>query len=87
MISAPKEKPENSFRVELVLSTPRSRIDAVLLDELRKQSKNLTLKNISRSDFKELFKKKKIQIKGQTAIPSSSLAQGTTYVDILGFDE
>ena len=41
----------------------------------------------SRTEFKELFKKKRIRIKGQPAVPSSSLAKGTTYVDILGYDE
>lgn len=82
-----KEQPSNSFRVTLNLSTPRPRIDQVLMEELRKQSRNLALKNISRTEFKELFKKKRIRIKGQPAVPSSSLAQGITYVDILGFED
>ena len=81
------EKPENCFRVTLNLPYSRPRLDQVLLEELRKQSQNLLLKNISRTEFKELFKKKKIRIKGQSAVPSSSIAKGTTYVDIFGFLE
>lgn len=80
------EKPKNSFRVTLVLTSPAQRLDQPLLEGLRKQSRNLALKNISRTEFKELFKKKRIRIKGQPAVPSSSLARGTTYVDILGFE-
>lgn len=83
-ISSP-DQPQNSFRLTLNLTSARPRIDQVLLEELRKQNLNLELKNLSRSALKELFKKRKIQIKGQSAIPSSALAQGTTYVDILGF--
>ena len=79
--------PLGAFRITLVLSGPRPRIDQVLLEELRKQNQNLLLKNISRMAFKELFKKKRIRIKGQAATPSSSLAQGTTFVDILGFGD
>lgn len=82
-----QEKPLNSFRVTLVLSTSRPRLDQVLLEKLREQDENPVLKNISRTEFKELFKKKKIRIKKQVALPSSSLAQGTTEVDILGFGE
>lgn len=81
------EKPRNAFRVTLVLTSPKPRIDQVLLEELRKQSASLELKNISRTTFKELFKKKRIRIKGQPAVPSSALAAGTTYVDILGYGE
>jgi hypothetical protein len=79
------EQPKNSFRVTITLSSPKPRIDQVLMEELRKQSLNLELKNISRAAFKELFKNKKIRIKGQSAVPSSALAKGTTYVDIIGF--
>jgi 23S rRNA-/tRNA-specific pseudouridylate synthase len=57
------------------------------MEALRKQSRNLLLKNISRTEFKELFKAKKVRIKGQPATPSSALAEGTTYVDIMGFQE
>lgn len=78
-------KPLGSFRVTLNLPTAMPRLDQVLLEELRKQNDNLDLKNISRSAFKELFKSRKIQIKGQRAHPASALAQGTTVVDILGF--
>lgn len=81
------EQPLNSFRITVTLSTPRDRIDQVLIEELRKQTRNLDLKNISRTTFKELFKKKRIRIKGQSAVPSSSLAQGTTHIDILGYTE
>lgn len=86
MISEP-QKPTNSFRLTLVLTSPRPRIDQVLREELKKQKKNLALANMSRLGFKELFKKKRIRIKGQPAVPSSSLAKGTTYVDIIGFGE
>lgn len=81
-IPAPKT---NAFRVILNLRSAAPRLDQVLLTELRKQDQNLELKNISRSAFKELFKKRKISIKGQFAVPSSPLAAGMTYVDILGF--
>jgi len=81
------EPPPNSFRITLAVPSPRPRIDQVLLDELRKQSRNTILKNISRTEFKELFKKKRILIKGQPATPSSALASGSTVVDILGFAE
>jgi len=82
----PPEQPTNSFRIVLHL-LGRHRIDTVLLDELRKQERNAVLKNISRKKFKALFKEKRIQLKGQSAVPSSSLAAGTTYVDILGFQD
>jgi hypothetical protein len=77
------EKPDNAFRVTLVLNASRPRLDQVLLEELRKQSENHELKHISRLKFKDLFKRKRIRIKGQPATPSSSIAAGTTYVDIL----
>ncbi len=80
-------KAQPFFRVTLQLSTRKPRIDQVLLEELRIQNRNLALRNISRSEFKELFKRKKIRIKGQSAVPSSSLASGTTHVDIFGFEE
>lgn len=81
------EKPENSFRITLTVLSAKPRIDQVLLEELRKQSRNTILKRISRTEFKELFKKRRIQIKGQPATPSSALAAGSTDVDILGFEE
>jgi hypothetical protein len=79
------EKPKGAFRLVLNLAASKPRLDQVLMEELRKQGESLELKNISRSTFKELFKKRRIRIKGQPALPSSSLAKGTTYVDILGF--
>jgi hypothetical protein len=80
------EQPARSFRIVLNLTSSKPRIDQVLMEELRRQDRNAALKNISRSEFKELFKKKRVLIKGQPAVPASSLAQGTTYVDILGFE-
>lgn len=79
------EKPNNAFRVTLVLNTPKDRLDTVLIEALRTQKIHLALSILSRGALKELFKKKKVRIKGQPAVPSSSLAAGTTYVDIHGF--
>lgn len=78
-------RPENSFRVTLTLSSPCKRLDQPLLEALRKQDLNHVLRNVSRTEFKDLFKRKRIRIKGQIATPSSALAAGTTYIDILGF--
>jgi|GEM_PF-624639 len=78
-------QPPDSFRIALQLSSGGHRIDAVLLEELRGQGSNAQLKNISRSALKKLFKERRILIKGQSAVPSSGLAAGITYVDILGF--
>lgn len=78
-------RPANSFRVILVLNTSGQRLDAVLLIRLREQKQSLDLKNISRSVYKELFSTGKILIKGQRAKPSSTLAKGKTFVDILGY--
>jgi len=86
-LQPPPKPPHKSFRIKIELSGPRPRLDAVLMDELRKQDRNLQLKNISRTEFKELFNKKKIRIKGQPARPSSALAGGVTWVDILGFED
>lgn len=80
------EPPANSFRMTLDVLSAKPRLDSVLLEELRKQSRNTLLKRITRTEFKELFKKKRIQIKGQPATPSSALAAGTTEVDILGYE-
>lgn len=79
-------QPKNSFRVILELNLGASRIDAVLMDALRNQTANLDLKNISRAQFKKLFKEKRILIKDQPARSASSLSPGTTYVDILGYE-
>jgi hypothetical protein len=80
-------KPANSFRIVLELNRPEKRLDAILLQAIKGQDDNLTLREISRTAFKELFAAGKIQIKGQNARPSSGLARGTTYVDILGFKQ
>lgn len=77
------EQPANSFRIALNLDYPESRMDNVLLNALREQDENMTLKNISRTALKDLFNQKKIMIKGQRAKSNSALAKGTTYVDIL----
>jgi hypothetical protein len=78
-------RPKNSFRVTLETTTSANRLDSVLMEALRNQDENLLLKTISRGNFKKLFNDKKIMIKGQNARPSSEIAKGTTYVDILGF--
>ncbi len=75
--------PTHSFRVILQIDQGHSRLDSHLMEALRAQNENPQLKAISRTAFKELFKNKKILIKGQPARPSSELAAGTTYVDIL----
>lgn len=80
-------KPHNSFRITLDLMRPAGRLDAVLLQAIKGQNENLTLREISRTGFKELFNSGKIQIKGQNARPSSGLAKGITYIDILGFKQ
>jgi len=80
----PPPQPSNSFRVTLELSS-RQRIDNVLLAELKIQDRNAQLKNISRNGLKKLFKEKRIQLKGQSAVPSSELAEGISFVDILGY--
>lgn len=75
--------PKNSFRLTLTIEQSHTRLDAPLMEALRQQTENLDLKNVTRSTFKEMFKNKKILIKGQPARPSSELAAGITYVDIL----
>jgi hypothetical protein len=75
----------NAFRITLSLDFPESRMDNTLLNALKEQNENLTLKNISRGALKKLFNDKKIFIKGQRAKPNSALAKGITYVDIVGF--
>lgn len=78
-------RPAGSFRVVLELNSSGSRLDSVLLKTLRDQKENLDLQNISRTAYKDLFQSGKIMIKGQRARPSSTLAKGTTYIDILGY--
>lgn len=81
------EQPAGSFRVELTLNYKQPRLDTLLLEAIRAQEQNQKLKRVSRSAFKALFNEKKILIKGQAAKPSSALAAGTTFVDILGFEQ
>lgn len=78
-------RPPNSFRIAITLEWPESRMDNVLLNALREQDENMTLKVISRGALKQLFTDKKIMIKGQRAKSNSALAKGITYVDILGY--
>jgi len=78
-------KPPKSVRIVIELSRPENRLDTVLLTAIRSQSEDLNLREISRVTFKELFNTGRIVIKGQRARPSSSLAKGITYVDILGY--
>jgi hypothetical protein len=80
------EQPQNSYRITLELLSREPRLDSVLMRAMRAQgSKNLNLMNITRTQFKQLFKDKKILIKNQPACASSAISSGTTYVDILGF--
>ena len=79
------QRPPNSFRITLQLNKSEHRLDVILLNAIKNQNANLTLREISRSTFKDLFKNGKIQIKGQNAKPSSSIAAGITYIDILGY--
>lgn len=77
--------PPKSTRIVLELNRAENRLDSVLLTAIKNQNQNLTLREISRTQYKELFKSGKILIKSQRATPSSGVAKGTTYVDILGF--
>jgi hypothetical protein len=79
------QQPKNSARIVLNLDWPETRMDNILLEHIRNQNDNLKLKNVSRAGLKKLFTDGKVQIKGQRAKTSSSLAKGTTYIDILGF--
>lgn len=78
-------RPPKSFRMVIELTRAEKRIDNVLLAALREQRENADLQIITRTEFKELFTSGKVLIKGQRARPSSGLARGTTYVDILGY--
>lgn len=78
-------RPPKSFRIVLELNRPERRLDNVLLAAIKGQNENLTLREVTRTEFKDLFKNGKILIKGQRATPSSAVAKGTTYVDILGY--
>lgn len=78
-------RPPKSFRITLQLERRERRLDNVLLKSIREQDENFKLKHISRQDYKALFDNGKILIKGQKARPSSAIATGTTYIDILGY--
>ncbi len=78
-------QPSHSFRLVLELTSPERRLDTALLKAIKAQNDNLNLREITRTAYKELFKSGKIQIKGQRATPSSALAKGITYIDILGY--
>lgn len=80
------QQPPKSFRIVLELGRRMPRIDTLLLEAIRGQDRNDELKRISRTAYKKLFDDKRILIKGQSARPSSAVAPGTTYVDILGFE-
>lgn len=76
-------KPPKSYRIILNLPRAEKRLDGALLLAIRSIKDNLDLKNVSRTAFKTMFNEGKIQIKGQKARPSSAVAKGITYVDIL----
>jgi ribosomal 50S subunit-recycling heat shock protein len=76
-------KPPKSYRIILDLPRAEKRLDGALLLAIRSIKDNLDLKNVSRTAFKTMFNEGKIQIKGQKARPSSAVAKGITYVDIL----
>jgi len=81
------DQPAQSLRLTLTLNHKMPRLDNLLLEAIRTQERNLELKRISRTAFKALFNDKKVLIKGQCAKPSSALAAGTTYIDILGYED
>ncbi len=74
---------KGAFRLKLMMNSRQKRLDVHLLEALRGQEENDSLKRISRTQFKKLFDEKKILIKGQPAKPSSSLNTGATYVDVI----
>lgn len=78
-------QPPKSFRVVIELNARVSRMDTTLLNALKAQRENLNLRIITRQGLKNLFLEGRVQIKGQRARPSSAMAAGTTYVDILGY--
>ena len=78
-------KPENSYRITLEQDNHEPRLDSVLMKAFRNQADHPKLQALTRTEFKNLFKQKRILIKGQPALASSGLSSGTTYVDILGF--
>lgn len=76
-------QPPQSFRLVLELNSRASRMDNTLLAALKEQKEDLNLRVITRQGLKKLFSDGRVQIKGQRARPSSGLAKGLTYVDIL----
>lgn len=76
-------QPPKSHRIVLELLRSQPRLDNPLLEALKAQPTNSPHQLITRSQFKELFKTGRVLIKGQRAGPSSSLAKGITYIDIL----
>lgn len=78
-------RPAKSFRIILNLNYRADRMDNVLMEALKAQTENASLKIISRGALKELFTNGKIEIKGQRAKSNSAIAKGITYVDILGY--
>ena len=76
-------QPPHSYRITLTLNAPVKRLDTILLNALRDQNDNASLKSLTRKQFKDLFASKRVLIKGQPAKPSSSLAKGETCIDIL----
>lgn len=78
-------RPPKSFRIVLNLNYRADRMDNVLMEALKNQTENASLRIISRGALKELFTSGKIEIKGQRAKSNSSIAKGVTYVDILGY--
>lgn len=78
-------RPAKSHRVVINLNYRSDRMDTVLIEALRAQSENASLKIISRGALKELFTAGKIEIKGQRAKSNSAINKGVTYVDILGY--
>jgi hypothetical protein len=78
-------QPAKSHRIVLELFKAERRLDGILLNAIKQQNGNLNLREISRVQYKNLFKNGKIQIKGQPARPTSGIAKGITYVDILGY--
>ena len=78
-------QPAKSYRVVLELYKAEKRLDAVLLPYLKAQKDNINLAILTRGSFKKLFMDRRILIKGQPARPSSAIAKGVTYIDILGY--
>jgi hypothetical protein len=78
-------QPEKSFRITLDLDRAQDRLDSCLLAAMKAQTQQPSLSQMSRSKFKHLFNSGHVLIKGQRAKPTSSLAKGITYVDILGY--